>query len=81
MLRTNKEQDKKFLVIWRGDEDDFMQTEVYGKGVITSKMDDENWVEVAALAEGYSPDELRELFDRGYELICVCDMPDTFYNT
>ena len=74
-------QDKKFLVIWRGEEDDFMQTEVGGLTIAPSEMNDENWVEVAALDEGYSTDELRELFYRGYELICVCDMPDTFYNT
>ena len=75
------EQDKKFLVIWRGDEAEFMQTEVYGKHIIASEMDNGNWVEDAALAEGYSPDELRILFDRGYDLICVCDMPENFYNT
>lgn len=69
---------KSYLIVWRGDEDDFFQTVVELEGdaldIPTNK-----WVTLAALAEGYSLDDARDLVERGYDCILVCDAPTNYY--
>ena len=71
----------KYLVIWRGDEAEFYQSEVNLDICDPRRMLNSDWVEMASKTEGYSKSETEELIANSYELICVCDMPEAFYNT
>ena len=71
----------KYLVIWRGDESEFYQSEVDLDNCDPRQMLNSDWVEMASKTEGYSKSETEELIANSYELICVCDMPEKFYNT
>jgi len=71
----------KYLVIWRGDEAEFYQSEVDLGICDPRQMLNSDWVEMASKTEGYSKSETEELIFDSYELICVCNMPDNFYNT
>ena len=70
-----------YLVIWRGDEAQFFQSEVNLGICDPRQMLNSDWVELASKTEGYSKSETEELIANSYELICVCDMPEAFYNT
>ena len=71
----------RYLVIWRGDEAEFFQSEVDLGICDPRQMLNSDWVELASKTEGYSKSETEELIANSYELICVCDMPEAFYNT
>jgi hypothetical protein len=72
----------KYLVIWRGDEDEFMQSEVDIGILDPHQMSNNEWAHAAALSEGYSRADADQLVNgtgNGYELILACPMPSAFY--
>lgn len=73
---------KKYLVIWRTDEDDFYQSCVeLGEVVDARQMTNADWARAAAEIEGYSSDAIEALAMDGYELILVSDFPENFYGS
>jgi hypothetical protein len=72
--------DQHFLVVWRGDEEDYYQS-----GVVLPHNEDptlfsnNDWAMRAALSEFYSEEEAKALLKRGYDLILVSTMPNRFY--
>jgi hypothetical protein len=69
-----------YLVVWRGTEDQFVQSEV-DLGICDPKqMTNNEWVREASLTEGYSAEDAAELTENGYELILVCPMPEAFFD-
>lgn len=71
---------KSYLVIWRGDEATFMQSEVKIGITDPMQMMNSDWLEEASKSEGYSKSETEALIAGSYDLICVCEMPTIFYN-
>ena len=71
---------KSYLVVWRGDEAEFFQSQVCIGVNDPKQMANSDWVEEASKTEGYSESETEELLATSYELILVCDFPETFYN-
>lgn len=70
---------KSYLVVWR-DEGEFTQSQVLMGVVDPHQMTNNEWVYDAAISEGYSEEEAKDLINRGYELILVCDFPSVFYD-
>lgn len=68
---------KKYLVVWQGDHH-VIQSEVTtsADGAMLSANE---WVELAALSEGYDDDEIAWLLEDGYSLFLVCDFPTELY--
>jgi hypothetical protein len=70
-----------YLAVWRGDECEFIQSEVEIGINDPHQMTNNDWVVAAALSEDYSPEDAQALIEQGYELILVCPMPTAFFNT
>ena len=67
-----------YLVVWRGDEDNFLQSSVW-LDTPPENLTNGEWVYRAALTEDYSTEDAETLLESGYELILVCPMPSVFY--
>jgi hypothetical protein len=65
-----------YLVVWRADHDNFLQSAVDIGILDPQQMTNDEWVEAAADVEDYEGSVLED----GYDLILVCPMPEVFYD-
>lgn len=73
---------RDFLVIWRGDEDEYLQSKVELPSILDPrKMTNNDWVKYASVSEGYTEAQSEAMLERGYDLIIVCPFPSEFYET
>lgn len=70
------------LVVWRTDEDEFLQTHLV-RCLTRAEANDtsaEGFVRLAAMQEyGYTDEQAIAAIQLGYEFVLACDMPAQFY--
>ena len=69
---------KTYLVVWRADHEEFMQSAVtMDADIDPTQLTNNEWVTRAAITEN---ETINTEVD-GYDLILVCDMPVNFYGS
>ena len=64
---------QEYIVIWRGDNAEFIHSAVYAEDPCALSPND--WVRLASEAEGDEPDVTDAILDKGYDLIAVLRSP------
>lgn len=68
-----------YLVVWRDDGETLQSEVLLLSGTNPRSLSNNDWVEHAALSEGYTSEDVRSMLERGYDLYLVCDFPENFY--
>jgi hypothetical protein len=69
-------QNETWLVVWRGDEDEYYQSEIEPFDIKNAPANE--MVRRASISAGYSQETAEAMIESGYDLILVCTMPSRF---